>query len=302
MSAKPKSVFLVGPTAIGKTATAIRLAKALKTEIVSADSRQFYREMSIGTAKPTSEEQAAVKHHFIDFLSIGKDYSAGQFERDALAFLNRFFTTHQHIVITGGSGLYLNAVANGFDELPSDTSIRKSLNIKLKQEGIEVLQAQLKELDSEHFQRIDLQNPQRLIRALEVCLCSGRPYSAYRQDAAKPRNFDPIWMGMEADRSVLYDRINRRVDLMIEGGLIEEARELLPFRHLNALNTVGYKELFAYFDGEYSRNEAVEKIKQHTRNFAKRQITWFKKNPQIKWFNFDQTQEMIDYATEQCKA
>lgn len=300
MPEKPKSIFLVGPTAIGKTSAAIRLAKALQTEIVSADSRQFFREMTIGTAKPTPEEQSQVKHHFFDFLSIETSYSAGAYERDALAFLDHFFTTHAQVIIAGGSGLYLNAIASGFDELPAQSDIRATLNQRLQTLGIEDLQAQLQQLDPVFYEQVDRHNPQRVIRALEVCLASGKPYSAYRQDAPKVRSFEAIWIGLQADRNVLYDRINQRVDAMIEAGLIEEARALLPYRHLNALNTVGYKELFAYFDGDYSREEAIEKIKQHTRNFAKRQMTWFKKQPHIHWFNYDQITQMIAYATEQC--
>lgn len=300
MPAKPKALFLVGPTAIGKTATAIRLAKALNTEIISADSRQFFKEMTIGTAKPTPEEQAQAKHHFIDFLSIDEPYSAGAYERDVLHFLDGYFKTHRQVVITGGSGLYLNAVANGFDDLPSDPAIREVLNQKLHDHGIEVLQDELRQLDPVYYEQIDLHNPQRLIRALEVCLSSGKPYSAYRQDAQKSRQFDAVWLGIKADRKVLYDRINRRVDAMVQAGLIEEVEQLLPYRHHNALNTVGYKELFAYFDGEYSRDEAIEKIKQHTRNFAKRQMTWFNKQSTIRWYNFDEIEALISYAAEQC--
>ncbi len=300
MPAKPKVLFLVGPTAIGKTATAIRLAKALNTEIISADSRQFFKEMTIGTAKPTPEEQAQAKHHFIDFLSIDEPYSAGAYERDVLHFLDGYFKTHRQVVITGGSGLYLNAVANGFDDLPSAPAIREVLNQKLHDHGIEVLQDELRQLDPAYYEQIDLHNPQRLIRALEVCLSSGKPYSAYRQDAQKSRQFDAVWLGIKADRKVLYDRINRRVDAMVQAGLIEEAEQLLPYRQHNALNTVGYKELFAYFDGEYSRDEAIEKIKQHTRNFAKRQMTWFNKQSTIRWYNFDEIEALISYATEQC--
>lgn len=302
MPTKPTAIFLVGPTAIGKTATAIRLAKALNTEIISADSRQFYKEMSIGTAKPTAEEQSQVKHHFIDSIGIESIYSAGAYERDVLEFLNGFFKTRPQIVITGGSGLYLDAIAKGLDDLPSDPEIRNLLNRQFQSEGIEGFQEELRRLDPEFFEQIDRYNPQRVIRALEVCRCSGKPYSAFRQDGHKSRQFTPLWLGITADRHVLYERINQRVDVMVEQGLIEEVERLLPYRQLNALNTVGYKELFAYFDGELTRDEAISKIKQHTRNFAKRQMTWFKKHTDIRWFDYNQTQDLIAYASEQCSA
>lgn len=297
---RPLAIFLVGPTAIGKTATAIRLAKALKTEIISADSRQFFTEMSIGTAKPSELERAEVKHHFIDFISIKKTYSAGDFERDALHFLHEFFRTNDRVVITGGSGLYLNAIAHGFDELPADPEMRRSLIERFEQNGLSELQEDLEKRDPEIAGIIDMQNPQRVIRALEVCLLSDIPYSALRQDAQHQRTFDAIWVGLTADREVLYHRINQRVDGMIEDGLIEEAKSLYPHRSLNALNTVGYKELFSHFDGASSQEEAIEAIKKNTRNFAKRQMTWFRKNQEIHWFDYKETDQLIDFVREQC--
>lgn len=299
MHPKPTVIALVGPTAIGKTAAAIRVANALKTEIISADSRQFYREMSIGTAKPTASEQAAAKHHFIDFLSINDDYSAGHFERDAIQFLGDWFTHHSSIVIAGGSGLYLKAVANGFDPLPADPAIREALNQRLINEGLEPLQAQLRELDPDHFAAMDIHNPQRVIRALEVCLASGRAYSQQRSRQTAERNFRTVWIGINAPREDLYNRINQRVNAMVANGLIDETRRLYPRRALNALNTVGYKELFAHFDGELTQDQAIALIQQNTRNFAKRQMTWFRKQPDIVWFDYRNIDALVAYAVEQ---
>lgn len=299
MSKTPTVVALVGATAIGKTAAAIRLAQALNTVVVSADSRQFYREMSIGTAKPTHEEQAAAKHHFVDFLSIHQDYSAGQFERDVLAFFDGWFANNPSIVLAGGSGLYLNAVVHGFDDLPANPAIREALNKQLHNEGLPVLQAQLSASDPEHYSRIDIQNPQRVIRALEVCLTTGKPYSQQRKQSAPERTFNTLWVGISAPREIIYDRINRRVDCMVENGLIEEARSLYAHRSLNALNTVGYKELFAHFDGDLSQAQAIAQIQQNTRNFAKRQVTWFKRQNNIEWFDFREIDALIAYAVEQ---
>ncbi len=297
---RPLAIFLIGPTAIGKTATAIRLAKALKTEIISADSRQFFTEMSIGTAKPNELERAEVKHHFIDFISIQKTYSAGDFERDALRFLDEFFKTNDRVVITGGSGLYLNALAQGLDELPADPEMRRSLIERFEQNGLSELQEELQKRDPKIVDVIDMQNPQRVIRALEVCLLSDIPFSALRQDAHRQRPFDAIWVGLKADRVVLYQRINQRVDRMVEEGLLDEAKSLYPHRSLNALNTVGYKELFSHFDGSSAKEDAIENIKKNTRNFAKRQLTWFRKNPEIHWFDYLETDRLIDFVREQC--
>ncbi len=301
MAKKPAVVFLVGPTAIGKTAAAIQLAKALKTEIVSADSRQFYREMPIGTAHPSAAERAEIPHHFVDFLPVTAEFSAGSYERAVLNFLNDYFEKNASIVVTGGSGLYVNALANGFDALPHDPAIRQKLNETLEEKGIDYLQSRLLALDPEHYEAMDIHNPQRLIRALEVCMVSGSKYSALRQDAPSNRPFDAIWVGLTASRDVMYDRINTRVDAMIDAGLEEEVRSLLPHRDLNALNTVGYKEWFDHFDGKFSRDEAIDKIKQHTRNLAKRQMTWFGRNESITWFDREQVKEMIAHTIEQIR-
>lgn len=299
MHSTPTVIAIVGPTAIGKTAAAIRVAQALQTEIVSADSRQFYRETSIGTAKPTAEEQQAVRHHFIDFLSIHDDYSAGQFERDVLDFLDGWFTTHNSIVMAGGSGLYLNAVVKGLDELPADPNIRAALNKELELSGLDALKQRLAELDPIHFQAMDSNNPQRVIRALEVCLVSGTPYSELRKNATAKRSFRSLWLGLHAPREIVYERINQRVLQMVEAGLIEEARSLYPYRALNALNTVGYKELFAHFEGALSQAEAIAQIQQNTRNFAKRQMTWFKRLDEIHWFDYRNVERLVEFAVEQ---
>lgn len=302
MADQPTLIVLAGPTAIGKTAASIRLAQALTTEIISSDSRQFYRELAIGTAKPTAEEQSQVRHHFIDSLSIHDAYSAGDYERDVLNFLNDYFKTHRTIVMTGGSGLFIKAVTKGFDDLPSDIGVRAALMKQLENEGIEVLQNELKERDPKHFGAMDIHNPQRLVRALEVCRISGRPFSAFRQDAAQARPFKTLFVGLTADRDVLYDRINRRVDEMVANGLEAEARSVYAHRELNALNTVGYKEWFAHFDGDLNRETTIEKIKQHTRNFAKRQMTWFRKNTDIHWFAYTAVDDMIAFVREQIDA
>lgn len=302
MAKKPTVVFLVGPTAIGKTAAAIRLAKKLQTEIVSADSRQFYREMPIGTAHPTAAERAEVPHHFVDFLPVTAEFSAGSYERAVLNFLKDHFEKNKTIVVTGGSGLYINALANGFDALPHDPAVRQKLNETLNEKGIEYLQSRLLALDPEHYEAMDIHNPQRLIRALEVCMVSGLKYSALRQDAGPERAFDAIWVGLTAPREVIYERINQRVDAMVAAGLEEEVRGLLPQRALNALNTVGYNEWFDHFDGKLTREEAIDKIKQHTRNFAKRQVTWFARNEAIEWFDREQVDEMIAHTIEQIRS
>ncbi|WP_306643258.1 tRNA (adenosine(37)-N6)-dimethylallyltransferase MiaA [Sanyastnella coralliicola] len=295
---RPLLIVLAGPTAIGKTAAAIRLAQHFDAEIVSADSRQFYKELSIGTAKQTPEERAQAVHHFVDFLSIEDEYSAGDFERDVIEFLDQYFKEKSVAILTGGSGLYIKAITKGFDELPSDLLIRASLIKKFEEKGIEPLQEELKALDPEHYAAMDIHNPQRLMRALEVCKASGQKYSDLRLTAGKERAFDVLYVGLTAEREVIYDRINQRVDLMMEAGLEAEAKAVFPQRDRNALNTVGYKELFQYFDGELDKETAVEKIKQHTRNFAKRQMTWFRKNTDIQWFDFRASEEMISWIED----
>lgn len=283
-----KLIVIAGPTAVGKTATAIKLAQLLKTEIISADSRQFYREMSIGTAKPDASELAQAKHHFIDSHSITENFTVGDFEKQALQLLDELFKAHDQIIMVGGSGLFIQAVTQGFDDLPTaNAEIRKNLNREFAEKGIEYLQAKLEEADLDYYNQVDLNNPQRLIRALEVFETTGKPFSSYRRAAINTRAFESIKIVLNLPREELYDRINRRVDIMVRQGLVEEVRSLLPSRYLNALNTVGYSELFDYFDGKTDLQTAIDLIKQNTRRFAKRQLTWFRKDKGMKWMMAD---------------
>ncbi|MDR2223186.1 MAG: tRNA (adenosine(37)-N6)-dimethylallyltransferase MiaA [Flavobacteriaceae bacterium] len=280
-------IVVIGPTAIGKTALAIEIAKHYQCDIISCDSRQFYKEMNIGTAVPSVEEQAAAPHHFIQNISIHTPYSVGDFERDALATLNDLFKHKNVQVMVGGSGLFVNAVLQGLDDFPAiDPSVREQLNQELEEKGLEALQNQLKEADPIHYQKVALDNPQRVIRALEVCIGTGKPYSSFLNKKENTRNFVPIIIGLEADRAQMYNRINMRVDQMIEKGLLEEAEALIPYKSHNALQTVGYRELFSYFDNEIDLPFAIEEIKKNTRRFAKRQITWFKRTENVMWFDY----------------
>ena len=280
-------ITIVGPTAIGKTALSIALAKYFNTEIISCDSRQFYTEMSIGTAVPNAKELKEVAHHFIQDRSIFEEYSVGQFERDALLKLDLLFKKNDTVIMVGGSGLYVDAVLEGLDYFPVVApEIRTELNQQLEKKGINYLQEQLKSLDKETYQSIAIENPHRLIRALEICIGTGRPYSSFKNKPKAPRNFKSIKIGINADRLLIYQRINERVDFMIKNGLLEEAKSLFSNRHLNALQTVGYKELFSFFDGNISKEFAIEEIKKNTRRFAKRQLTWFRKDPKINWFDY----------------
>jgi tRNA dimethylallyltransferase len=297
---KPMNNFLitiVGPTAIGKTSLSIEIAKHFNTEIISSDSRQFYKEMHIGTAVPSSEELNQAKHHFIQNLSIHDDYNVGQFEKDAITTLKKLFTKQNIVVIVGGSGLYLDAVLKGLDNFPDvDPSVRKNLKLQLEKKGIKRLQEQLKILDLETYQKIDIENHQRVVRALEICIGSGRPFSSFLTDKTIQRNFIPIKIGLTADRNIIYDRINERVDIMIASGLLNEVKGLLKYKHLNALQTVGYKELFRYLENEISLEFAIEEIKKNTRRFAKRQLTWYRKDNEITWFDFtENTQNIIGF-------
>ncbi|HTE01148.1 MAG TPA: tRNA (adenosine(37)-N6)-dimethylallyltransferase MiaA [Mucilaginibacter sp.] len=277
-------IVIAGPTAVGKTVVAIELAKQLKTEIISADSRQFFREMAIGTAKPTDEELAAAKHYFINSHSITESFSVGDFEKQALAQLKEIFKTHDTAIMVGGSGLYIKAVCEGFDELPiASPEIRERLNQEFNDKGIIYIQEKLKAADQVYYEQVDLNNPQRLIRAIEVFETTGKPFSSYRKSTVNKRPFKCLKIGLNLPREVLYQRINQRVDAMVKEGLIDEVKGLLPYRHLNALNTVGYSELFDYFDGKTDLDTAIELIKQNTRRFAKRQLTWFRKDKEIKW-------------------
>ncbi|HAA18755.1 MAG TPA: tRNA (adenosine(37)-N6)-dimethylallyltransferase MiaA [Cytophagales bacterium] len=293
----PTSILLVlvGPTAVGKTDLAVQWAKQWNTEVISADSRQMYQEMAIGTAKPTVEEMQGVPHHFVDDRSVRQPISAGDFEREAVEKAGDLFTQHQVVVVAGGSGLYVKAMLEGFDEMPDiPPGLREQLNQRLADEGIVSLQEQLKELDPEHYSRMDIQNPQRLVRALEVCLATGEPYTVYRKGKGRgaTRPWRSVVVGLDRDREELYDRINLRMDLMLQQGLIGEAEALHPLKHLDPLQTVGYQEIFGWMDGEYDQEEMVRLLKRNSRHYAKRQLTWFRRQHEVKWFHPDQKDEM----------
>ena len=289
-------IAVVGPTAIGKTSLAIKLAKHFNTEIISSDSRQFFKEMKIGTAVPSNEELAAATHHFIQHKSIFDYYSVGEFERDAIKKLNELFKKRNTLIMAGGSGLYVNAVINGLDDFPEvNNSIRENLNKEFEKNGIASLQEKLKKLDPDHYQNMDSSNPQRVIRALEICIGTGKPYSSFLKKKDIKRSFIPIKIGLTADREIIYNRINERVDIMLHNGLLKEAENLYKHNELNALQTVGYKELFKYFDNEWTLEFAISEIKKNTRRFAKRQLTWFKKDENTFWFDYATPfQQIID--------
>ena len=288
-------ITVVGPTAIGKTALSIKLAQHFNCDIISCDSRQFYKEMCIGTAVPDTDELAAAQHHFIQNRSIFEDYNVGSFERDALQKLDELFEKNPIQIMVGGSGLYVDAVLKGLDYFPDvDPEIRNKLTVDLETKGIEYLQNQLKELDPVSYEEIAIDNPHRLIRALEICIGTNKPYSYFKNKPKTPRNFQAIKVGLNADREIIYDRINRRVDIMIENGLLEEAKAVYPNKSLNALQTVGYRELFEYFDGNCTLDFAISEIKKNTRRFAKRQLTWFRKDTNTLWFDFqDNSNDII---------
>ncbi len=298
---KKTLIVVVGPTAIGKTTLAIALAKHFKTEILSADSRQFYKEMSIGTAVPTIEELQAAKHHFIQHVSIHQEYNVGDFERDAIEKAKELFKQHNIAILVGGSGLYVDAVTKGLDKFPKiDNEIRMKLNHDLKTKGITFLQDQLKILDPIYYQKVDLDNPHRLIRALEICIGTKQAYSSFIGQQKPERPFKVLTIGINADRDIIYDRINRRVDIMMNEGLLDEVKKLVSHKNLNALQTVGYREIFGYLDGDYELGFAISEIKKNTRRFAKRQLTWFRKNKETIWvsYNYD-FKQLIEEIT--CK-
>ena len=280
-------VSIIGPTAIGKTALSIKLAQHFNTEILSADSRQFYKEMQIGTAAPSKEELASAKHHFIHHKSIHENYNVGAFEKDALKCLDKLFKKQNVAIMVGGSGLYVDAVINGLDDFPEvNSNIRKALNEQLKNDGLITLQNQLKFLDIKTFENIAIDNPHRVIRALEICIGTGKPYSSFLNKGKEKRHFKTISVGLTSERDLIYNRINQRVDLMMNAGLLNEVEQLTDYQNLNALNTVGYKELFNYLNGEWPLDFAISEIKKNTRRFAKRQLTWFKKNENTLWFDY----------------
>ncbi len=287
-------ISIVGPTAIGKTSLSIQLAQHFNTEIISADSRQFYKEMTIGTAAPTKEELNSAKHHFIHNKSIFEDYNVGAFEKDALQTLNELFKTHDIVIMVGGSGLYVDAISKGLDDFPEvESDIRKQLNKDLENHGLLFLQEKLKTLDEKSYNTIAIDNPHRVIRALEICIGTGKPYSSYLNKNTANRPFKTVTIGLIADRDIIYNRINQRVDLMVKTGLLEEARDLYNNKDLNALNTVGYKELFNFFDSTWTLDFAISEIKKNTRRFAKRQLTWFRKDKTILWFDYQTSKDQI---------
>lgn len=299
MNTKKTLIVVVGPTAVGKTAVAIQLAQYFNTEVLSADSRQFYKEMSIGTAKPLEEELDMVPHHFINSHSIAEDYSAGDYERDAIALLSTLFATNDIVVMVGGSGLFVRAVCEGLDALPKAAEgVRDRLNQEFEDHGLEPLKLRLKEIDPAYYAIADIENPQRVIRALEVYEASGNTMSFYQKHNVEKRPFNVITIGLNMDRSKLYDRINLRVDKMIDSGLLEEVRSLKDFQNKPAMLTVGYSEVFDYLDGNCSFEEAIDKIKQNSRRYAKRQITWFKKYGNTSWFEPTEWNKIIQFLKE----
>lgn len=291
-------ILIVGPTAVGKTDLSIRLAQKLNTEIISADSRQFYKELSIGTAKPSIEEMDGVKHHFIDSHSIEAYYSAGDFERDVIKLLEEdIFKRKDVVIMTGGSGLFVKAITDGLDEMPeAPLALRESLMQRLETEGVEPLAAELQKLDPEYAATADLQNSQRVVRALEVCLSTGKPFSEFHKKVKVERNFQFIKIGIERPREELYDRINRRMDIMLANGLEEEVKGLSNYRNHNALQTVGYKEVFEFMDGAYDHTTMVELLKRNSRRYAKRQMTWFKNQDAFQWFNAEDFDGVYAYV------
>lgn len=293
-------IVIAGPTASGKTATAIKIAKALGTEIISADSRQFYKEIPIGTAAPTTSERAEVQHHLIHNLNVEDKYDVADYEQDVLSLLKKLFLSHDSVVITGGSGLFIDAVCKGLDSIPdiSDKN-RDTVNELYHKGGLTALQNELQRLDPEYYNIVDKQNPRRLQRAIEVCYQTGLTYSSFRKNTNKTRDFKIIKIALLWERNELISRINKRVEMMINDGLVDEARQMYPKRHLNSLNTVGYKELFQYFNGDISLDEAIENIKTSTRQYAKRQMTWLRKNNDYQWFSIDETDKMLDYIKSQ---
>ncbi len=296
-------ITIIGPTAIGKTSLSIALAQHYDCDIVSCDSRQFFTEMNIGTAVPSAKELASAPHHFIQNKSIFDSYTVGDFEKEAIATLDELFLKNNIQIMVGGSGLYVDAVLKGFDDFPDiDESIRSKVNSDFEELGIIYLQQQLKKLDTDFYRNIELenpqtlQNPQRMKRFVEVCLGTGKPYSSFLNQKKNVRSFTPIVIGLEAAREIMYDRINQRVDVMIGEGLVNEAKSLFPNKHLNALQTVGYRELFDYFDGQSTLDFAIDEIKKNTRRFSKRQLTWFKRTENAKWFDYkSELDEIINY-------
>lgn len=293
-------IVLIGPTGVGKTELSLSIAEHFQTCILSADSRQLYQELKIGTAAPTPSQLVRVPHHFVGTLGLTDYYSAAQYEADVLEKLEELFQHNDTVVLTGGSMMYVDAVCKGIDDIPTvDKETRELMLQRYEEEGLETLCAELKILDPEYYQIVDLKNPKRVIHALEICYMTGKTYTSFRTQKHKERPFRIIQIGLTREREELYDRINRRVDEMMQEGLLEEAKSVYPFKHLNSLNTVGYKEIFNYLDGEWSLDFAIEKIKQNSRIYSRKQMTWFKRNPNIQWFHPEQKEEIMNYINDQ---
>ena len=289
-------IVITGPTAVGKTRLCIDLAKHFGIPIINADSRQIYKELKIGTASPTDEERHEVKHYFVGTLSLEDYYSASLYEQQVMALLGTMYKTHDYALMAGGSMMYIDAVCNGIDDIPTiDDETRKTMKRRLQEEGLECLCEELRQRDPEYYEIVDRQNPKRVVHALEICTMTGKTYTSFRKWERKQRPFRIIKIGLNRERQELYDRINARVDEMMEKGFLEEAKGLHSQKHLNALNTVGYKELFGYFEGQWMLEEAIERIKGNTRRYARKQLTWYKKDEQIKWFHPDQEEDIINY-------
>ena len=289
-------IVITGPTAVGKTRLCLDIAKHFDIPIINADSRQIYREISIGTARPTAEEMHQVKHYFVGTLGLEDYYSASLFEQQVLELLETLFKEHDYALMAGGSMMYIDAVCDGIDDIPTiDDETRATMKRRLQEEGLQKLCEELQRLDPEYYEIVDRQNPKRVVHALEICRMTGRTYTSFRKREKKERPFRIVKIGLNREREELYNRINARVDRMMQQGLLKEASEMYPHRDLNALNTVGYKELFDYFDGRWTLEEAVERIKGNTRRYARKQLTWYKKDPQIKWFHPEQEQDIINY-------
>ena len=299
---KPTAIFIAGPTAVGKTEVAIQLAEWLHTEIISFDSRQFYKELKIGAAPPSPEELKRAPHHLVGHLSVKDDYSAGDFETEALSKLDEIFEKHNTAVLVGGSGLYMRILTDGFDEMPDiPNSVRNELNQQFAQTGLHSLVKELEDKDPDYYRQVDLQNPQRVIRALEVIRSTGNTYTSYRQGSKAERPFDIVKIGLDLPREALYERINLRVDKMMEAGLHAEVKNLLPYRDKNSLQTVGYKELIRHFDGDLTLEKALEEIKKNSRRYAKRQLTWFRRESDVQWFSPFDIHEIKQFLSSKLK-
>ena len=299
MSSAKTLIVITGPTAVGKTALCLDIAQHFGIPIINADSRQIYKELKIGTASPTNEQLAKVKHYFVGSLSLNDYYSASLFEEQTLEILEREFSTNNYTLMAGGSMMYIDAVCNGIDDIPTvDDNTREMLKARLASEGLEILVEELRQLDPEYYEIVDKQNPRRVVHGLEICLMTGKTYTSFRKREKKQRPFNIVKIGLNREREELYNRINQRVDQMMAEGLLEEAKRLYPMRQMNALNTVGYKEMFAYLDGTWTLEEAVERIKGNTRRYARKQLTWYKKDEQIKWFHPDDKEKIISYISQ----